>query len=167
MFAQKPSLKAYFTFQMLCNTFSCSHFINNNEMSAFIWISNQNSNLHRWSWVGDFYCAMILKDEWNDAITVLIESITRSILRKGALIKSYLISIALITAGFKMFQQIDLYMLPTINTQKCVSLYFVYVKISLVHSSSTRCVLSSSTRCVFKIYNVTRFKLYWQLLDSC
>ena len=64
-----------------------------------------------------------------------------------------------ITAGFKMFQQIDLYMLPTllaINTMKCVSLYFVYVKIELVHSSSPRCVLSSSTRCVFKIYNVTR-----------
>jgi len=81
------------------------------------------------------------------------------ILRKGAQIKSYLISIALITAGFKMLQQIDLYMLPTINTMKCVSLYFVYVKISLVHSSVTRCVLSSSPRCVFKIYNVTRFKL--------
>lgn len=84
-----------------------------------------------------------------------------SCFRKGAQIKSYLISIALITAGFKMYQQIDLYMLPTINkalTMKCVSLYFVYVKISLVHQASTRCVLSSSTRCVFKIYNVTRFK---------
>ena len=80
-----------------------------------------------------------------------------SCFRKGAQIKSYLISIALITAGFKMYQQIDLYMLPTIN-MKCVSLYYFCVKISLVHQASTRCVLSSSTRCVFKIYNVTRFK---------
>jgi len=57
-------------------------------------------------------------------------------IRKGAQISSYLISIALITAGFK--QQIDLYMLPTINTTsspRCVSLSFGYVKISLVHSS--------------------------------
>ena len=47
------------------------------------------------------------------------------IIRKGAQISSYLISIALITAGFK--QQIDLYMLPTINTTltpRCVSLSF-------------------------------------------
>jgi hypothetical protein len=83
-----------------------------------------------------------------------------AVIRKGAQISSYLISIALITAGFK--QQIDLYMLPTINTTsspRCVSLSFGYVKISLVHSSETRCVLSSETRCVFKIYNVTRFML--------
>jgi hypothetical protein len=81
-------------------------------------------------------------------------------IRKGVQISSYLISIALITAGFK--QQIDLYMLPTINTTsspRCVSLSFSYVKISLVHSSETRCVLSSGARCVFKIYNVTRFML--------
>ena len=94
------------------------------------------------------------------AIEIMHHLFKPAVIRKGAQISSYLISIALITAGFK--QQIDLYMLPTINTTsspRCVSLSFGYVKISLVHSSETRCVLSSETRCVFKIYNVTRFML--------
>jgi hypothetical protein len=83
-----------------------------------------------------------------------------AVIRKGVQISSCLISIAPVAAGFK--QQIDLYMLPTINTifsPRCVSLFFSCVKISLVRSSEARCVLSSGARCVFKIYNVTRLML--------
>ena len=89
--------------------------------------------------------------------------------KKGALIKSYRYSHALITPRFTMWKQIDLYLhlrflyllRITAHHNKCVNLYLGNVKIYLIRilcqSTAHRCVKTATIRCVFKIYNVTRF----------
>ena len=91
-------------------------------------------------------------------------------LKKGAQIKSYLISHALITAGFKMWKQIHLYThqvsRPRILYSKCLNLYLLFLKIYLMDYriksfiKARRCVETARRRCVFKIYNVTRLKIF-------
>ena len=92
-------------------------------------------------------------------------------MKKGAQIKSYLISHAKIRAGFKMWKQIDLYFHHNYSLgshilySKCVNLYLVKVGISLISpgspgQSTIRCVKTASTRCVFKILNFSRFIRY-------
>jgi hypothetical protein len=86
-------------------------------------------------------------------------------------IKSYLIKMALILAGFKMWKQSKTN--PTFDYQiqyfksllycTFVNLYLVVWQIYLIRflcqSTAQRCVQTASTRCVFKIYNVTRLAL--------
>ena len=92
-------------------------------------------------------------------------------MKKGATIKSYLIKMALILAGFKMWKQSKTN--PTFDYQiqyfksllycTFVNLYLVVWQIYLIRflcqSTAQRCVQTASTRCVFKIYNVTRLAL--------
>ena len=92
-------------------------------------------------------------------------------MKKGATIKSYLIKMALILAGFKMWKQSKT--CPTFDYQiqyfksllycTFVNLYLVVWQIYLIRflcqSTAQRCVQTASTRCVFKIYNVTRLAL--------
>ena len=88
-------------------------------------------------------------------------------LKKGAQIKSYLISHAKIRAGFKMWKQIDLYFHHKYSLGshilycKCVNLYLVKLNLYLITilspgQSTIRCVKTASTRCVFKILNFSR-----------
>ena len=90
-------------------------------------------------------------------------------LKKGALIKSYRYSHALITPGFTHTHQTHphthLRTSPSshIPINKCVNLYLGNVKIYLIRilcaASSSRCVLTATIRCVFKTSNVTRFQM--------
>ena len=95
-------------------------------------------------------------------------------LKKGAQIKSYLISHALMKAGFKMWN----YQLKICTTTynegllywHYVNLFYGIVKIYLIRilcqSTAGICVFTASTRCVFKIYNVTRLKCCAQIFIS-
>ena len=111
-----------------------------------------------------------LKIPHNSLLIMLdIKSSYYAYVKKGALIKSYRYSHALITPRFTMWKQIDLYLhlrflyllRITAHHNKCVNLYLVNVKIYLIRilcqSTAHRCVKTATIRCVFKIYNVTRF----------
>lgn len=90
-------------------------------------------------------------------------------LKKGAQIKSYLISHANITAGFKIWKEIHLYtdQRLTLNILycKCLNLYLVFVKIYLIRIKCLGgiccgCIQTASRRCVFKIYSLSRLKIF-------
>ena len=84
--------------------------------------------------------------------------ISTLIMKKGAQIKSYLISHALILAGFKMWKLKLCTKSLNLLYWHYVNLFYGIVKIRfLCQSTAFRCVFTASTRCVFKIYNVTRF----------
>ena len=96
--------------------------------------------------------------------------------KKGVRIKSYLISYAKVTAGFKVWRQMDLYSshkngytlksgASTLN-RKTVNLYLVAVKLCAIRALSPsktvlRCLVTGQRRCVFKIHNVSRLKMFY------
>ena len=91
-------------------------------------------------------------------------SLCNSQLKKGAPIKSYLISHAYITPGARCTKHENLSYggLKTLGILycKCVNLYLLNVHLDLIRilcqSRPSRCLKTASARCVFKIYNVTR-----------
>ena len=106
-----------------------------------------------------------------------IKSSYYAYVKKGALIKSYRYSHALITPRPLTLKPTHLHThlstkhISHIPINKCVNLYLGNVKIYLIRiqcrTSSSRCVLTATIRCVFKTSNVTRFqmepknKLWW------
>ena len=90
-------------------------------------------------------------------------------LKKGAQIKSYLISHALMTAGFKIWKEIHLYTDQRLTLRilycKCLNLYLVFVKIYLIRikclgGRCCGCIQTASRRCVLKIYWLSRLKIF-------
>jgi hypothetical protein len=132
---------------------SCSILsLNKNNDAALI----LGFSLNEWNW-SLWWCS-------NISAAVLFEK-----MKKGSHMKSYLISYANMTPGFKIWKQIDLYFhhIYALGSQilswKSVNLYLVKVKIYLIPILSTaapRCVQTASPRCVFKIFNFSRlFKM--------
>ena len=90
-------------------------------------------------------------------------------LKKGAQIKSYLTSHALMTAGFKIWKEIHLYTHQRLTLRilycKCLNLYLVFVKIYLIRikclgGGCSGCIQTASRRCVLKIYWLSRLKIF-------
>ena len=99
-------------------------------------------------------------------------------LKKGAQIKSYLISHALITAGFKIWKEIHLYTDQRLTLRilycKCLNLYLVFVKIYLIRIKCLTgggvillCIQTARRRCVLKIYWLSRLKMFGPQLPFC
>ena len=96
-------------------------------------------------------------------------------MKKGVQIKSYLISYAKVTAGFKVWKQMTLYsshnngytvQSGTSNlNRKSVNLYLVCLKLCAIRALSpaktvVRCLVTGQRRSVFRIHNVSRLKMF-------
>ena len=95
--------------------------------------------------------------------------------KKGVQIKSYLISCAKVTAGFKVWRQMTLYSSHnngysgqtgsnTLN-RKSVNLYLACIKLCAIRALSPgktviRCLVTGRRRSVFRIHNVSRLKMF-------
>ena len=95
--------------------------------------------------------------------------------KKGVRIKSYLISSAKVTAGFKVWRQMTLYSSHnngytgktasnTLN-RKSVNLYLACIKLCAIRALSPgktviRCLVTGRRKSVFRIHNVSRLKMF-------